>query len=166
MASLRRKVRLLNVTSEKHETSWSNLSQDASSAVEVTILTGVVDANVNLGTECEIGSKLDWIYLEFNCAAETVTSAKVLHWFVAKKPFGTALSNPNTYYQTDKRFIVKRGMEMLPKDVSTVYKRGMYIKVPRSMRKVGRDDTFVFKYICSSAEAINMCGFTVCKPIN
>ncbi len=154
------------IQSEKKETTWSNLGQNASTPQEITILKGVVDASLNVGTEAQIGSKVPWLYLEFHFSPASTGNANVIHWFIAKKPFDTELANPNLYYQVDKRFIIKRGMEMLPVNVSTVFKRIIAVKVPRHLQRLGRDDTWVFKYIASSTETINACGFSVCKPIN
>lgn len=156
--------KLAPIQSEKHETTWSNIAQNASTAVTVDLMEGQTPGNVTTGTECEIGSRITWFYLEFHFSAESITSTKVIHWFIAREPFGTNLSGPSSYYQTDKKFIIKRGMEMLPKDVSTVFKRIIAIRVPRHLQRIGRDDKWIFKYICSSAESINACGIAISRP--
>ncbi len=152
------------VNSEKKEITWSNLSQDASSTIEISLIKGVDPSAVNLATEVSAGSTVKWIYLEFNVSAETITNTKIFHWMVVKKPFGAALgAAPNTYNNDFKRFILKRGMEMLPKDVGTVTKRIMVVKIPPRMRRFGQDDELFFSYIMSSSQTINCCGIGIFK---
>ncbi len=153
------------IQSEKHEVQWSNLNQNAGTTITVDLITAVTPANVNLGTETEVGAVVKWLYLEFQFSAETITNTKIIHWSISKEPFGTNISNPNTYYAIDKRFIVKRGMEMLPKSVNTIIKRIIMIPVPKKMQRMGRDDKWTFKYVASLTETINACGFFICKPL-
>ncbi len=127
---------------------------------------GQTPLNVSAGNEDVIGSKVKWIYLEFQFSAETITSTKIIHWYVGRKPAGNALAIPSLYYDPDKRFIIKRGMEMLPKDVNHVVKRIVPVKVPPHLQRLGRDDEWVFSYVASSTETINACGFAITRPIN
>ncbi len=154
------------IQTEKHEVSWTDFGIDASTpGISKTLLTAVVPANANLATECEVGSIVKWIYLEFQFSAETITNTKAIHWLIGKEPFGTTLKNPILYYQTDKRFVVKRGMEMVPKDVNTIIKRIIVVPVPKKMQRMGRDDKWVFVYTATLAETINACGFAITKPM-
>ncbi len=147
------------IKSEKHEQTWSNLAQDASSAITIPIADAKKDPTAS--TEIEIGDHIKWIYFEFHFAAQTTTSPKVIHWWVSKRPFSTASGSPAVYDQVDKRMILKRGMEMLPSDLATVFKRIFVVKVPRGMQRFGDTDELEFKYICSSAETINACGIAI-----
>ncbi len=163
----RRAFALRPVHSQKHEITWSNLSQDAgSSPITVILVQGVDAGDINIGQEVVIGATVKWIYIEFNFSAETITNTKVMHWKVEKLPFGTADSNPNTYNQSDKRFILKRGMEMLPKDVSTIFKRIVIVPIPPRLRRIGESDQIIFTYQSSSTETINACGFAIYKALN
>ncbi len=161
-----RQNRLRPIHTQKQENTWSNLSQNASTTVTITIAKGVDQADVSANNEVSIGSHVRFIYLEFHFAAETVTSAKVIHWTVRKLPFGTTATIPRTYNQKDKRFIFKRGMEMLPKDVSTVFKRIIGVRIPPKFSRIGEDDTLVLQYVCSSSETINACGISIIKSID
>ncbi len=116
-------------------------------------------------TECSIGSHVKWIYFEINFAAETITSPKVVHWSVNVTPTGMTTGVPSTYYQQDHAYILKRGMEMLPKDVGTVYKRIFVVKIPKVYQRIKDNSAIVFKYIASSAETINVCGFAIYKEL-
>ncbi len=73
---------------------------------------------------------------------------------------------PNAYNSGNKSYIVKRGMEMLVKDLGTEIKRIFTVKVPLSYQRVKVNTALEFQYICTSSEAINTCGFTICKPTN
>ncbi len=154
------------VKSDKHELTWTNLSQDASSQQTVTLVSAVQPASKNTSSEVFIGSHVKWLYLEFHFSAETVTSAKVIHWVVEKlQGTETGTGVPSLYYQVGRNTLLKRGMEMLPKDVSTVFKRIVVVRIP--FRKQRIDDTGVirFRYICSSAETINACGIAIYKEL-
>ncbi len=97
-------------------------------------------------------------------SAQTVTNPKVIHWDVFKNP-GNNISGvvPSLYGQDYKKFIMKRGMEMLPADRSAVFKRVFVVKMPRRYRRMDLGDTLILHYICSSAEPINACGFALTK---
>ncbi len=158
---------LAPIISDKHEITWSNLVQDAGTTKDSTNLVVAVKAgNANLANEVIVGTKITSFYVEMHFSAETVTNPKVIHWRFLIKRTGQTISNPNTYYQTDRSVCLKRGMEMLPKDVSTVYKRVFVIKVPRFLQRMKNDTEVVFEYQCSSTEAINACGFAIYKALN
>ncbi len=115
-------------------------------------------------TEVKSGARVRWIYLEFHFSAETITNTKVIHWNVSFEPIGTATQIANAYQQPSRRFIMKRGMEMLPKDVSTVFKRIVSVKIPYKYQRLGIDDEIVFNYQASLAESINACGIAIYRP--
>ncbi len=158
-----RRQSLRPVNSEKHEITWSDLSIDASADKTKVIVVAVEPSAKNISQEVIIGSTVRSVYFEFHFSAETITNAKVIHWEVAKEPFGTGVASPTTYNAPSRRFILKRGMEMLPKDVSTVFKRIFVVRIPPRMRRFGEDDQFVFTYRCSSVETVNACGFAIYK---
>ncbi len=147
----------------KHENTWSFIAQNAGTKQSVVLATGTQAADITDATATEVksGAHVKWIYFEFHFSAEVITNTKVIHWWVAMKPFGTSLNNPNQYQLAGRRFIIKRGMEMLPKDVSTVFKRVFVVKIPRKFQRLAISDQMVFEYIASSTEAINACGIAV-----
>ncbi len=113
-----------------------------------------------------IGSHVRGIYLEFQFSAETITNTKIVNWQIYKLPSplaATAASNPNQFGQIDRKNVLKRGMEMLPKSVNTIIKRIIYVPFPK--RRFGESDQVLFEYIASSAETINSCGFGIYKEI-
>lgn len=126
---------------------------------------GQTPLNVSAAAEEVIGAKIKWWYLEFQFSAETATETKIVHWQLIRKPADNAVEVPTTYYGADKRFIIKRGMEMLPKDVNHVIKRVFFIKVPIGLQRLGRDDNWVFQYISTSSNTQNSCGFAICRPV-
>ncbi len=151
------------IKSDKHEITWSNLDQNASSVVNIALVIPVASADKDTATECEIGSHVKSIYFEFHFSANTITSPKVIHWKFFVQAGGETISVPSLYYQTDRSRISKRGMEMLPKDASTVFKRIFVVKVPRHQQRITATSFMTFKYICSSAETINACGIAIYK---
>ncbi len=58
---------------------------------------------------------------------------------------------------------MKRGMEMLPTNVATVFKRIFVVKIPRVYNRVGDTDQYTFQYIASSSQTINACGIAIYK---
>ncbi len=152
------------IITDKHEVTWSNLSQNASTAIAITLVLGVTASLKNAATEVLIGSKVKFIYLEFHFAAETITSAKVIHWIVEVLAANEgSTTSPANYYQIGRNHIIQRGMEMLPKDVSTVFKRIVPIRIPRGLQRISEGGTIRLRYVCSSAETINACGFAIYK---
>ncbi len=150
---------------DKHEITWSNLAQNASAVQAIQLARGTVAADKNLGNEVLIGSKITRIYLEFHFSAETTTNPKVIHWKVEKLDANQTTTTPSTYYQLGRNHILQRGMEMLPSDQSTVFKRIVSVKIPRGFQRMGQDESIHFRYISTSAETINACGIAIYKEI-
>ncbi len=159
----RRGFALRPVDSEKKEITWSNLLQDASTTQVIVLAEGTVPSATNAATEVTIGSTIKWIYFEFHFSPAQTGNANVIHWKVSKLPFGTVATVPSTYNQVDKRFILKRGMEMLPTNVSTVFKRIFVVKIPKRIARIGSADKIVFEYVASSTQQINACGIAIYK---
>ncbi len=162
----RRALALRPVKSSKHEIVWSNLSQDASGVQIIEIVRAIDVANVDTATEIEFGSTVKGIYFEFQFSAETITSTKIIHWKIAKEPVGVVGGVPSAYNTADRRFNLKRGMEMLPKSVNTIIKRIVFIRIPPRMSRMGENDRITFSYIATSAEAINACGIAIYKSFS
>ncbi len=152
------------IHSEKKENTWTALSEDASSEKTIKIYEGVPSADVNLGSEIEIGSVVKWVYFEFHFSAETTTAAKVVHWLIQFVPVGMTAATVSTYNAGDKSYIIKRGMAMLVRDQSTVFKERFVVKIPRSYQRVKVNTELQFRYISTSSNTQNSCGFTICKP--
>ncbi len=161
----RRALALRPVNSIKHEITWSDLAIDASAIIVKDIAIGVEPPDKNLATEVAIGSTVRSIYFEFHFSAQTTTNPKVIHWTIGKEPFGTNLGSPSSYNTIDRRFIFKRGMEMLPADKSTVFKRIFVVRIPPRFRRIGDNDKLFLRYISTSAETINACGFAIYKEL-
>ncbi len=154
------------VNTEKHETVWSKLSQDAS-GVQIEELARATDpSGVNLNTEVITGSVIKSLYLEFQFSAETITTTKIVHWMICKLPTGKAIGVPSLYGTADKRHIFKRGMEMLPKSVNTIIKRIVVVKIPKGKQRMGENDVWQLQWIVTSAETVNACGFCIYKHFN
>ncbi len=159
--------RLIPIKSDKHEITWSNLGQNASTQQSIRIFDGVQPSAKNLATECEVGSKVNGVYFEFHFSAETITSPKVIHWDIDIVPAGTsAFPSASTYYQTQRAEIIKRGMEMLPSDQSTVFKRIFVVGIPNKFRRITDAVQMNLRYICSSTETINACGISIYKEFS
>lgn len=168
MVRYKRALALRPVMSDKREITWSNLAQNASTNQDVTIATAVVPGSVSTSTEVAQGSVVPWIFFEINFSANSASDSKVIHWKVHKVPSGlTGTTNANTYNQPDKKFIFKRGMEMLPASGSSSQtKRIFAVSIPKRYRKMNDDDTIYFSYICSSTVTINVCGIAIFKARN
>ncbi len=164
--AFRNALRLRPVNSVKHEITWSDLASDYSAGVIKVLAVGVTPSAANLSTEVPIGTTISSIFFEFNIAAQTTTNPKVLHWKLAKLPFGTTASAATLYNQVDRRFIIHRGMEMLPSDVATVFKRVFVSRIPPRLRRLGDGDQLVLMFRASSAETINNCGFAIYKAFS
>ncbi len=159
-----RRRMLSPVKSDKHEITWSSLAADiGTSTLTVPLVIGVASANKDTATECEVGSRVNSVYLEMNIAAQTTTNPKVLHWEMQGGPEGTTLENPTTYYQGNRSQIFKRGMEMLPTDTSTVFKRIFVVRIPKKMRRIQENGFISILFRCTSTESINICGFAIYK---
>ncbi len=157
--------RLAPYKTDKHEITWSNLAQNASAAIVILLATGVTASLKNASTEVLIGSKITGVYLEFHFSAQTVTNPKVIHWIIEKLGANETSTTASSYYQQGRNHILKRGMEMLPADVSTVFKRIIFVRIPRGFQRVGEGENLRFKYQSSSAETINACGFAIYKEV-
>ncbi len=153
------------VNSEKHEVSWSLLGLNNSTTNQQEIVIGTTSGNVTASNQVPVGATVRWIYFEFNFSAETITNTKIIHWSVNKRPFNTATTAPNSYNGQDKRFLLKRGMEMLPKSVNTIIKRIFVVKIPPRLRRIGASDRINFQFITTSAETINACGIAIYKHL-
>ncbi len=153
------------VKRDKHEVTFTDLSKDASTFSTILLASGV-DVGAKTGsTDVAIGSHLYGIYCEFNVGAETVTSAKTLHWKVEMHLTGQTASAPTLYYQPDRSQILKRGMEMLPKNVSTQTKRIFFVRIPKGYQRMKEGMSFSFHYGASSSQTINICGIFIYKEI-
>ncbi len=115
----------------------------------------VTDAQISPGTIVKSA------YVEINIAAETITNPKIFHWQLHKNPTAALTFTPTAYNQDTKSWIIKRGMEMLPKNVSTVYKRVFAVRIPGKMRRASEGDIYNLRVQASSTETINFCGFVI-----
>ncbi len=154
------------IHSEKHEVTWSNLAQDASSTQTINICNPVNPTVKDGPTEVLIGSSIRSVYFEFHFSAQTTTNPKVIHWIILQERIGQTTSAPSLYDQPEKSQIFKRGMEMLPADKSTVFKRIFVVKIPRFMQRQKENSDIRLEYIATSAESINACGFAIYKELN
>ncbi len=148
---------------DKHEITWSNLSQNASAAQAIVLATTVDPADKSSSNEVILGSHVGFLYLEFHFSAETITNAKVIHWTVEIIQPGQTGSTPSSYYQSRRSYIIKRGMEMLPKATSTVFKRIVPVAIPKIYQRMKDLARIEFRYIASSTETINACGIAIYK---
>ncbi len=150
------------IKSEKEEVGFSFLVQDASTVQNITIA-NATNSPAGAG-QIEIGDTIKWVFFELNFSANVVTNPKVIHWKIWKDPnTGITGTAPSTYDPVEKKWTLHRGMEMLPKDLGTVFKRIFVVKIPRGMQRFGDNDTLFFSYISTSAEAVNVCGFAIYK---
>ncbi len=154
------------VVRNKHEITWSNLSQNASTITNIILAQGVQNADADVASETVVGSKVGWLYVEMHFSAQVITNAKVIHWTIEQLRVGQTSPNPNVYYQDTRSQIIKRGMEMLPKDVGTVFKRIFTVKIPQSFQRQKMNQQLVLRYISSSTETINACGFVIYPEIS
>ncbi len=159
--------RLHPIQSAKIEFPWSDFLIDAGTAkIEKNILTAI--KNPTSDYFVEIGSSVKYFYFEFHFSAETVTNPKVVHWLLQKLEGGIAAAelDPLFYNSALRNKIIKRGMEMLPKDTSTVFKRIFVVRVPKGMQRMAEGDIWKFTYHCSSTETINSCGIVITRVYN
>ncbi len=153
------------VKTDKHEQTFTQLAQDSSTTQNINIYTGV-DVGAKVGaTDCAVGSHVRWVYCEVNFSAETLTVPKTVHWTVRIVVPGQVASTPTQFYANDRSFVLKRGMEMLPKDTGTVYKRIFVVKIPRIYQRVKQGQVLEFEYVSSSANTMNACGIFIFKEI-
>ncbi len=159
----RRRQNLRPIKTDKHEVVFTDLSKDAGAVQTVNLAVGTPSADKDLPTEVEIGSHVKSIYVELNIAAETITNAKVVHWAINLARTGETIAVPSLYYQDSRSRMLKRGMEMLPKNVSTVYKRIFVVRIPKSYQRMAANSFIQFRYIATLTETINICGFFIYK---
>ncbi len=157
------------VRSEKHEITFTQLAQNASTTQTIVLAQGVKAPTGT--TQMHTGSTVPWIYVEFNLnGVDNSSGAQVVHWIIVKNPQGALTFNPLAYDELNKKFIIKRGMEMLP-DIpldsgGTVQtKRIFTIKIPRGYKRMGDNDTIAFMYRSTSASGINICAFFIYKAL-
>ncbi len=165
----RRALRLRPVKTEKHETTWSNLGQNASTVQEI-ILIDTAAGEPTTGNQVETGSHVRSIFFESNInGVDNSGSAAVFHWMIYKNNNGVlGAQDPTTYDGAIKKFIIKRGMEMLPEiplgSGGTVQtKRIFALKIPRIYERMGEADQLVLTYKSTSASGINYCGIVIFK---
>ncbi len=103
------------------------------------------------------------IYLEFQFSAEAITNPKVIHWRVMLQRTGQDLTSASGYYQVDRSQILKRGMEMMVKDVGTLVKRINYVRIPKSFQRMKANQKIEFNYQSTSSQTVNACGFAIYK---
>ncbi len=154
-----------SIHSNKHEVVFTALAEDASSVKTITLLQGVEIANADAGFECPVGRTVKSIYVEFNLSAETTTVAKVVHWQIYGQKTGESIAVPSLYYQDNRANIVKRGMEMLVRDQSTLIKRIFVVRIPKKYQRVTKNLLIRFQYVSTSANTQNMCGVFIWKEL-
>ncbi len=169
MVFRRRSLALRPVKSEKHEGTWSNLGQNASTTKTVDlILTNAGEPTSAIGVET--GSQVKSVYVEFNLnGVDNSGVVQVFHWYIWKNPGNTFAPGDPAIYDTNlKRFILKRGMEMLPEiplgSGGTVQtKRIFVLKIPRVYHRFGELDRLQLIYKSTSSSSINFCGINIFK---
>ncbi len=153
------------IVSDKKEVTWSNLASAQSTTTVVVIARGKKIGDVNASTEEPVGSKIYSVYFEINFSAEEIASTKVIHWNIAVESPNNTQTIPSLYYQDDRSFILKRGMEMLPKSVNTIIKRQFVVKIPKVYQRMKEEQDLIFQYVSTSTDTGNCCGFAILKNI-
>ncbi len=162
-----RALALRPVVSLKHENTWTFLAQNASTLQTIVQIDAVESPAA--ATQVDIASIVKSIYFEFNLnGVDNSGASQVFHWAIMKVPAGLAAPAPNVYNSDQKKFILKRGMEMLPEvplgSGGTVQtKRVFVVKIPPRLRRFDDGDQLRFLYIASSASGINFCGISIFK---
>ncbi len=163
----RRRRSLAPIQSEKHEVSWTFLSQNASAVQKIDLIDSV-SGEPSAPDEVQTGAHVKWIYLEFNLnGVDNSGVVQIFHWLVFRNRHGDAPSqDPAVYDSGQKSDIIKRGMEMLPQipagSGGTVQtKRIMVIKIPKSYQRMAQDDKLQLYYKSTSTSGINFCGFVI-----
>ncbi len=153
------------VKRDKHEITFSDLSKDASAQTTILLASGV-DVGAKTGaTDVAVGSHIYGIFFELNMGADNITSAKLVHWKVEATLTGQTATASSLYYQDDRSQILKRGMEMLPKNVGTQTKRVFFVRIPKKYQRMAQGMSISFHYIASSSQLINICGIMIYKEI-
>ncbi len=153
------------IKSDKHEITWSQLSQSASSVVSITIAKTVDVGAKGSSTEVAVGSHVYGIYFEFHFAKEDTTSATIIHWDVMIKRPAQTITNPNTYYQDDRSQIIQRGMEMFGSTRNLLVKRILFVRIPKIYQRMKQTSEIQFRYISSDTQLVNACGIAIYKEI-
>lgn len=167
--SRRMSNRLRPVKSEKHEVTWSNLGENASTLKNVPLI-NTTAGEPSTPQDVETGSTCRSIYVEFNLnGVDNSGTVAVFHWMISKNPSGAfSVLDPAVYDASTKRFILKRGMEMLPEiplgSGGTVQtKRIFVVRIPPRMSRWGESDKLTLSYKSTSASGINFCGIAIFK---
>ncbi len=167
MPSFRKSMSLRPVKTLKHEDTWSNLGQNASTTQVVNLILGT-ESPVT-APEVDTGSIVKSIYVEFNLnGVDNSGSVQVFHWMIVKNPANLVQPTPTNYNSDTKKFTLKRGMEMLPEiplgSGGTVQtKRIFVLKLPPRLRRFDDGDRLDLRYISSSASSVNFCGIAIFK---
>ncbi len=156
------------ILTEKHEITWSNLIQDASTVKNVPLIQGV-EVPSAAADQVETGHKVNSIYIEFNLnGVDGATAPIIFHWLVGKNPGNLIPFDPILYDQINKKFILKRGMEMLPENNTasgdTIQtKRIFVVRIPPKLRRFDDTDVLRLYYRASSTSPVNFCGIAIYK---
>ncbi len=169
---LRRQMSLRPIQTEKHEITWSNLGENASTVKNIELIDTVAGEPTS-ANEIETGSHVKWIFLETNLnGVDNSGTMQVFHWMVYKNQKGqtSGILDPAIYDPPAKANIIKRGMEMLPEipigSGGTVQtKRVFVIKIPKGMQRMAEQDKFILSYKSTSTSGINYCGIGIFREI-
>ncbi len=157
---------LAPIVSDKHEVTWSQIGIDNSAVFTVVLSRGKKVADVNTSTEVILGSKIFGIYLEFQFSAQDITTTKIIHWAIQVEAPNQTKSVPSLYYQDDRSYVIKRGMEMIPKNVGTIVKRIVFVRIPKIYQRQKEEQDINFSFISTDASLMNACGFAIYKSIS
>ncbi len=161
----RRRARGPPITRDKHEVQWSDIGVNASTTQNKTLANAVPVADKNLSTEVAHGSHVRFVYLEFQFSANLASVVTIIHWQLRVVPLGMTFGAPSLYYQDERAYIIKRGMEMIPPNTQTVIKRVIGVPIPRLYQRMKANQKIIFAYQATDTGAINACGFTIYKEI-
>ncbi len=129
-----------------------------------SIFTGTASADLNAGNEVGIGSKVFSVYFEFNLNAAATSATNVFHWQVLYIPAPASATPPvpSLYNQSIKSHILKRGMEMIPVNVSTVIKRIFVVRIPKKYQRTETGAILSFRQIAApGTDNVNFCFFAI-----
>ncbi len=171
MARYNRGLSLRPVRSEKHEVSWTNLGQNASATQSIEIIKAVDAPTV--ASQVSVGATVKSVFFETNLnGVDNSGTVQVFHWLIFKDPGDElGVQVPSAYNAINKKFILHRGMEMLPEipigSGGTVQtKRVFVVKIPPRLRRFDLNDALKFNYISTSASGINYCGLAIFKEFS
>ncbi len=149
--------------SDKHEVEWSKLGINGSIG-NATVLASTVDVgSKTTATENAVGSHVRGIFIEMNFSNQDASETVIVHWKVAVKAPNQTASLANVYYQDDRSYILKRGMEMLPAEPSTVFKRIIFVPIGKIYERRKQGDEIIISLVSTSTTLINWCGFAIYK---